>query len=273
MSAGQGGHSHSGGERRRPAVSPGPPTLEEWEREFSKKVSRRAKHVDWLAIVLIITAVFYVILGLALGTLFITAPQWDQNINEQDKVVMPIVGVFFLVFLLLIAVWPAVSGWAIRGRKEWGRWSAVIFCAVTSPMACGSPCCLPITIWGIWALVGPEADAVFGNRPKPPPYLAGAQPPGKPADGAGEEKAGTDQEEENEPLPGYGDQPPSIRSPIPQFYPRPRITSKTPPTGVMRYEPPSDKKKEDDEPSQQGHSYSSLPTVKDITRPDTGKKK
>ena len=264
MSAGHGGHSQSGGERRRPVVSPGPPTLEDWEREFSKKVSRRTKHIDWLAIVLIITAVFYVILGIVLGALFITAPQWDPNINEQDRVVMPIVGVFFLVFFLVVAVWPAVSGWAIRGRKEWGRWSAVIFCAVTSPMACGSPCCLPITIWGIWALVGPEADAVFGNKPKPPPYLAGAQPQ-KPADEAGEEKEGS--------MPGYGDQPPSKRSPIPQFYPRPRMTSKTPPTGVMRYEPPSDKKKEDDEPSQEGHSYSSLPTVKDITSPYPGKKK
>ena len=72
-----------GGERRRPSVSPSPPTVDEWEKEFARKVQKRTKHIDWLAIVLIITAIFYVIMALALGTLFITAPQWDPNIKEQ----------------------------------------------------------------------------------------------------------------------------------------------------------------------------------------------
>lgn len=273
------------------------PTLEEWLEDYRARVEKRRKHIRILSIVLIIMGILYVVTGLALGGLFISSPLWDPNMPESDKVVLPIVGVFFLLFCMGFGVWPTISAWAIRKGREWGRWSAVLFCALTSPMACGSLCCLPVTIWGIWALVGPEADGVFGHEPKPPPHLVPAHPSQRarhatPMDGRkpeqGTGKPGAESQEpvpkapakEKEQEPGLGAAAPPLegetakptgRTPIPQIYPRPRVSSKTPPEGLYRYEPrkpPGPGEPLKDPGKERPPSYSSIPTARDIKKPE-----
>jgi hypothetical protein len=252
-----------GGGQQPPPVYFKAPTLEEWLQAYWQKVERRKKHIDWLAIVMIIVGVLYIVLGLGLGAFMITAPAWDHTMNAEDRVVVPIVGIVILVVCIVFGTWPAVNAWGLRSRKEWGRWSTIVFCALTSPMACGSICCLPVTIWGIWALVGPEADGVFGKEPKPPDYLVQGQPGQAPQPQA--------QPETYAPFAAYDEnQKPSGRTPIPQIYPRPRVSSKTPAQGLYRYEPKGASQESEDE---KPHSYSSYPTVKDIHKPDPDKKR
>lgn len=297
MSAPGGGHSYPpGGYYPPPATRL--PTLEEWLEEYHARVEKRRKHIRILSVVLIIIGILYVVTGLALGGLFISSPIWDPNIKETDKVVLPIVGVIFLLFCMAFGVWPTISAWAIRKGREWGRWSAVIFCALTSPMACGSLCCLPVTIWGIWALVGPEADGVFGHEPKPPPHLVPSHPSQRgrhmtPMDGrkpeaqpiapgaapqepkpetAGQEGGAAAETGQAVATPQYGETAkPSGRTPIPQIYPRPRVSSKTPPEGLYRYEPKAPLGPEailKGADKERPQSYSSIPTARDIKKPE-----
>jgi hypothetical protein len=290
MAAQGGGYPYSQGGYYPPPASR-LPTLEEWLEDYRGRVEKRRKHIRILSVVLIVMGILFVVTGLALGGLFISSPLWDPHMKESDKVLLPVVGVLFLLFCMVFGIWPTISAWAIRKGREWGRWSAVLFCALTSPMACGSLCCLPVTIWGIWALVGPEADGVFGHEPKPPPHLVPAHPsrrgrhstpvegrktgsePVAPAAGdqepapekpAGEPQAGA--------LPLYGETAkPSGRTPIPQIYPRPRVSSKTPPEGVYRYEPKPPSGAGDsltDVDKERPQSYSSIPTARDIKKPE-----
>jgi hypothetical protein len=288
----------------RPSVSPRsvqpPPaafktqTLDEWLEEFSLKVERRGKHVNALSIALVVIAALYIVSGIALGAFFISAPAWDETLSSSDRVILPVIGFFLLIVFVMLGVWPAISAWGLRKRKEWGRWSAVIFCVLTSPISCGSICCLPVSIWGLWALIGPEADGVFGHDPKPPPHLIPlapsqqrerrltpvdnrkAQPSSMPAAQEPEPGPGAPADAP-EPQPSYAESAkPSERTPIPVMYPRPRVSNKTPPEGLYRYEPrtpPADlaknlgKESDGDRPD----SYSSIPTADDIPKPKPDK--
>jgi hypothetical protein len=268
-------------------------TLDEWLEEFSRKVERRGKHINALSIALVAIAALYIVSGIALGAFFISSPAWDKTLSSSDRVMLPVIGFFLLIVFVMLGVWPAISAWGLRKRKEWGRWSAVIFCVLTSPISCGSLCCLPIAIWGLWALIGPEADGVFGHDPKPPPHLIPmapaqqrerqltpvdrkAQPSSMPA--AQDAPQGPAAPAAPEPQPGYAESAkPSERTPIPVMYPRPRVSNMTPPEGLYRYEPktpqavvPKDIGKESDK--DRPDSYSKIPTADDVLKPKPDKK-
>lgn len=295
MQAGYGGQNNVQGGYYQPSPY-GPRTLEQWLEGYHKKVDIRRKHINALSIVLLIIAALYILSGIGFGVFFITAPAWDPNIKPDEKIFLPVVGVFFLIFFILLGVWPAINAWALKRRKEWGRWSTVIFCAFTSPLACGSICCLPVTIWGIWALIGPEADGVFGSEPKPPPHLVPADPSQRdrkatPVDTTKTDAqaqrqaagavavagvaAGASEKDKQEPQTGYGETAkPSGRTPIPHIYPRPRVSSKTPPEGLYRYEPKTPRQPVPVYDSKERpQSYSNIPTVQDVMKPKIDKDK
>jgi len=162
------------------------PTPEQWMADFRARLEKRERHIGFFAITLLVLAAVHVVMGIACGAFFITAPIWDETANAGDRVALPIVGVVMLLLFTAIGVWVALTAWGIRRRMKWSRWSALAYCLVSSPFSLGSVCCLPITVWGIWALVGEEADCAFGAEPKVPPYIvasaavAGGAPPSAP---------------------------------------------------------------------------------------------
>ena len=63
---------------------------------------------------------------------------------------------------------------------------------------------------------------------------------------------------------------PTGRTPIPHIYPRPRVSSKTPPEGLYRYEPKKSLAVGEplkDQGKERPQSYSSIPTARDIKKP------
>lgn len=221
---------------------------------YERSIRHREKHIDIVAVIMIVLGALEVLFGLASSGILVFAGLESGQSDPALRVVFPVMAVCILLVSLAMAIWLFLTGWGLHRRTK----SARISTYVLGGLFCLNPMLIPVGIYALWTVAGEIANMAFGSfaqRLAPPvakverPDPAARQPTPLPPD-------------------------PRNRRAGSRSYPRPPVGVPTPPAGVARpcagpqrdqpsgeaCQPPATS------PAPAGH-LDSLATVKDMPSP------
>jgi hypothetical protein len=123
-------------------------------------------HVKVLGVLFIALSALGICAALFVGLAFGTASGVvAANADADAAVALPIIGLAgtaLTVFLLAISLPGLIAGIGLLNFKPWARILAIVLCAIN---LINIPFGTAMGIYGLWALLNKETEALFSGRP------------------------------------------------------------------------------------------------------------
>ncbi len=141
-----------------------------------------AQHVKILGVLHIILGAFGVLAAIVVFMIFgglagFMSGMWSSDMNADARTVAPFMGVLgagITVLILILSVPGIIIGIGLVQFRPWARIAGIVLSALD---LLHFPFGTAVGVYGLWALLQPQTEALFTGRPLPPVYPAQSGPP------------------------------------------------------------------------------------------------